>query len=264
MNRILELFQWKDLVRNLVLRNLRIRYKGSALGFLWTMVNPLFMMFIYFIFITLLRTGIDLPSLLVGILAWQYFVMCLSDSVQAITAYPSLVKRTSFPRMVLPLAMVISNLVNFLLSLIILILFLAVYAVFFGYPISLGPSLLLLPLVIILQTALVMGLANLFACANVYFKDTEHFMSILLLAWFFLTPIMYTLEMVRNRAAGLLFHLYLLNPMVPVVAFYRSIFLGVELPATPWLYLSSALSLVILAAGSAIFLKKEPYFADEM
>ncbi len=263
MKRLLEILLWQDLVRNLVLRNLRIRYKGSALGFLWTMINPMFMMFIYFIFIRLLRIPIDLPSLLVGILAWQYFVMCLNDSVNAITAYPSLIKRTSFPRIVFPFSMVLANLVNFLLSLLVLALFLGGYSLFFGYRISLGPALLLLPLVILLQTALVMGFASFFSCCNVYFKDTEHIMSILLLAWFFLTPVMYPLEMVRERA-GAYFSVYLLNPMVPVVTLYRYVFLGMAPPAGPVFYLSCGLSLLVLAAGVSYFLKREPYFADEM
>lgn len=263
MNRILEILKWKDLIRNLVLKNLRIRYKGSALGFLWTMLNPMFMMFIYFIFIRLLRIAIDLPSLLVGILAWQYFVMCLSDSVNAITAHPSLIKRTSFPRLVFPLSMVLANLINFLLSLIVLIVFLAVYSLFFGYSINLGPALLLLPAVILLQTALVMGFASFFACLNVYFKDIEHIMSILLLAWFFLTPIMYPLDKVQLEASQF-FNLYLLNPMVPVVALYRYVFLGVAPPTGTVFLFSCLLSLVILIAGVAVFLKKELYFADEM
>ncbi len=263
MKKIFEFIRWKDLIRNLVLKNLRIRYKGSALGFLWTMLNPMFMMLIYFIFLRLLRIAIDLPSLLVGILAWQYFVMCLSDSVNAITAHPSLIKRTSFPRIVFPLSMVLANLINFLLSLIVLALFLGGYSIFFGYTISLGPALLLLPLVIILQTALVMGLASFFACCNVYFKDTEHIMSILLLAWFFLTPIMYPLEKVREPA-GQFFNLYLLNPMVPVVTLYRYVFLGVAPPASAMFCVSCALSLAILIAGVTFFLKKELYFADEM
>ncbi|MDP8236833.1 MAG: ABC transporter permease [Candidatus Erginobacter occultus] len=263
MNRILEIIKWKDLIRNLVLKNLRIRYKGSVLGFLWTMINPMFMMLIYFIFLRLLRIAIDLPSLLVGILAWQYFVMCLSDSVNAITAHPSLIKRTSFPRLVFPLSMVLANLINFLLSLIVLVLFLSGYSLFFGYTITLGLPLILLPGVIILQTALVLGFGSFFACCNVYFKDTEHIMSILLLAWFFLTPIMYPLEKVRE-SAGQFFNLYLLNPMVPVVTLYRWVFLGIAPPTSPLFYLSCLLPFLILFAGVTFFLKKELYFADEM
>lgn len=263
MKKILEILKWKDLIRNLVLKNLRIRYKGSALGFLWTMLNPMFMMFVYFIFIRLLRIGIPLPSLLVGILSWQYFVMCLNDSVNAITAHPSLIKRTSFPRIVFPLSMVIANLINFLLSLIVLVLFLGVYSLFFDYTIQIGAAIVLLPAVIILQTALVMGFSCFFACCNVYFKDIEHIMGILLLAWFFLTPIMYPLEYVQDRA-GEFFDFYLLNPMVPVVALYRFIFLGLAPPLSPVFLLSCLSSFLILIAGVTVFLKKEMQFADVM
>ncbi|MFH1039036.1 MAG: ABC transporter permease [PVC group bacterium] len=258
---------WKDLIRNLVLRNLRIRYKGSALGFLWTMINPLFMMAIYFVFISLLKVPIDLPQLLIGILAWQFFVMCLSDSVNAVTGYPSLIKRTYSPKYVFPLSMVLANLVNFLLSLAVLAAFLIVYVIAFGYQLRTGPGLLLLPLIILFQTALILGLSNFFSCLNVYFKDIEHVMSIILLAWFFLSPVMYPLDVVREKTSAVgpwIFNLYILNPMASILTFYRHAFLGVSLPATPCFYLSLLFSPVILIAGTAVFLKKEPYFADEL
>lgn len=259
-------FRWKELIRNMVLRNLRIRYKGSVLGFFWTMINPFFMMLIYFIFITLLKIKIDLPRLLVGILSWQFFVMCLSDSVNSITGYPSLIKRTYFPKLVFPLSMVLANLVNFLLSLIVLAAFLIIYSLALHHPINIGPSLLLLPLIILLQTALILGLANFFSCCNVYFKDIEHIMSILLLAWFFLTPVMYPLEMVQTneQVRPWMLNLYFLNPMVPVVTCYRHVFLGTPLPAGIFFRLSIIISPLILYGGTALFLKKEPYFTDEM
>lgn len=259
--------QWKDLIRNLVLRNLRIRYKGSTLGFFWTMLNPLFMMAIYFVFIKLLKIPIDLPQLLIGILVWQFFVMCLSDSVNAITGYPSLIKRTYSPKYVFPLSMVLANLVNFLLSLIVLVVFLVIYAVAFSYPIRITPGLLLLPLIILLQAALILGLSNFFSCLNVYFKDIEHIMSIILLAWFFLSPIMYTLDTVREKTVEMgpwIFNLYLMNPMASIVTCYRYVFLGIPIPSGPYFYLSLLLSPLIMLAGTSIFLKKEPYFADEL
>ena len=266
LNRLILLFKWKDLIRNLVLRNLRIRYKGSMLGFLWSMLNPLLMMLIYFIFVTLLKTGIDLPQLLVGILAWQFFVMCISDSINVITGYPSLIKRTSFPKLTFPVSMVLANLVNFLLSLVVLAIFLALYAGIFNpaYPLRIDSAILLLPLVVALQLCLILGLASFFSALNVYFRDIEHIMSVALLAWFFLTPIMYTIEMVQTRVSALLFNLYLLNPMAALVTLYRRLFLGNPLPHTPVFYLSLALPPIILIAGVALFLKKEPYFADEM
>jgi len=267
LRRILELFTWGDLIRNLVLRNLRIRYQGSALGFFWTMLNPLFMMGIYFIFISLLKIPINLSELLVGILCWQFFVMCLSDSVNAVTGYPSLVKRTSFPRLVFPVSMVIANLVNFLLSLLVLAAFLLVYTAVFGHPLHLGASWLLLPLAILLQTVLILGLSSFFACWNVYFRDVEHIMSIILLAWFFLSPVMYPLSEVLKKTAGrgpLLFNLYLLNPMASLITLYRFAILGTPVPETVFFYISLLLAPLIFILGMALFLKKEPYFADEI
>lgn len=262
----MEILAWRELVWNLVLRNLRIRYKGSALGFFWTMLNPVFMMGIYFVFITLLRIPIDLPALLVGILCWQFFVMCLSDSVAAITGYPSLIKRTYFPKLVFPVSMVSANLINFLLSLIVLAVFLAAYAVLSPSPVGTGASIFYLPLVIVFQTALILGLSSLFACCNVYFRDIEHIISVGLLAWFFLTPIMYPLEMVADhpRIVPWILNLYYLNPMVPIVTLYRYVFLGTAPPASAFFYLSLLLSPLILVAGTAVFLSKEPYFADEL
>ncbi|MDP8213590.1 MAG: ABC transporter permease [Candidatus Euphemobacter frigidus] len=259
---------WKDLIRNLVLRNLRIRYKGSTLGFFWTMISPLFMMVIYFVFITLLKIPIDLPQLLVGILVWQFFVMCLSDSVNAITGYPSLIKRTYSPKYVFPLSMVLANLVNFLLSLVVLVVFLFIYTIVTpSYHLVIGPGLLLLPLIVLLQTALILGLSNFFSCLNVYFKDIEHIMSIILLAWFFLSPIMYPLNLVREKTGAIgpwVFNLYIINPMASIVTCYRYAFLGIPVPFSPFFFLSLLLSPVILIAGTLIFLKKEPYFADEL
>jgi homopolymeric O-antigen transport system permease protein len=267
LSQLRTIFEWKDLIRNLVLRNLRIRYKGSTLGFLWTMINPLFMMGIYFVFIKLLKIPIDLPQLLIGILVWQFFVMCLSDSVNAITGYPSLIKRTYSPKYVFPLSMVLANLINFLLSLLVFAVFLIIYTLAFGVPLQTGFGLLLLPLIIVIQLMLVLGLSNFFSCLNVYFKDIEHIMSIILLAWFFLSPIMYPLELVREKTMDMgpwVFNLYILNPMASIVTCYRYVFLGIPLPVGPYFYISLLLSPLIMIAGTIFFLKKEPYFADEL
>jgi len=266
LRRILLIFQWNDLIRNMTLRNLRIRYKGSVLGFLWTMVNPLLMMLVYFVFISLLKIGIGLPQLLIGILVWQFFVMCLSDSVNVITGFPTLIKRTYFPRLIFPLSMVLANLINFLLSLIVLAFFLLIYIFFVNpaYPISMGYSLLILPFLILLQSVLILGWSSFFSAANVYFKDIEHIVSVVLLAWFFLTPVMYPLSLVESRVGPTLFSIYLLNPMTSLVISYRHLILGTPLPASFTFWISLLLSPLIMIAGIAFFWKNEPYFADEL
>ena len=266
LGRVLLIFQWNDLVRNMTFRNLRIRYKGSVLGFLWTMVNPLLMMLVYFVFISLLKIGIGLPRLLTGILIWQFFAMCLSDSVNVITGFPTLIKRTYFPRLIFPLSMVLANLINFLLSLIVLAFFLVIYIFFVNpdYPIAMGYSILLLPFLILLQCTLIMGIASFISAANVYFKDIEHIVSVVLLAWFFMTPVMYPLTIVEPRISPALFSVYLLNPMTSLVISYRHLILGTPLPASFTFWISLLLSPLIMIAGIAFFWKNEPYFADEL
>jgi len=137
----------------------------------------------------------------------------------------------------------------------------------FGVALGTGAGLLLLPLIIVVQVMLVLGLSNFFSCLNVYFKDVEHIMSIILLAWFFLSPVMYPLELVREKTMDMgpwIFNLYILNPMASIVTCYRYVFLGILPPAGPYLYISLLLSPMIMIVGTIFFLKKEPYFADEL
>lgn len=273
--RIGELIARRELIWNLVLRSLRIRYKGSALGFLWTLLNPLMMMLIYWLFISILRFEIPLSHLLTGVIFWQFVAMCTSDAVRSVSGFPNLVKKAYFPRIVLPLSMVIANLINFALSIVVLgvILFLlklfAQAAVDFSF-------LWMLPFVLAIQFCLVLGIALLISSANVFFRDIEHIVGVVLQALFFLTPIIYPLSFVRERisgfkSGGLLLSIYLLNPMASLVTLFRKAFLGRELfagggflPPEPAFYISLGLSLVMLFAGVRVFGKLEPYFADHL
>ncbi len=254
MSEFSEIIKRRQLIWNLVLRNLKIRYKGSTLGFLWTLLNPLFMTVIYLIFIGILRWKIDIRVLLTGIMPWQFFVMCLSDSVNSISGNTNLVKKTYFPRFILPFSMVLANLINFLLSLVILFALLVIFKTHFTI------NLIFLPLVIIFQVLFILGMSLLISCSNVYFRDTEHIISVTLLAWFFLTPVLYPLEMVPEWALKI----YLLNPMAALVTLYRTVFLGQALISWKLLSISLGVSAVILILGLLIFSKLEHYFADEL
>ena len=105
----------RELVANLVARNLKQRYKGSALGFLWSLLHPLFLVLIYLVFIRLMRFPVRLPHLLVGVMAWQFLSLCAGDAAGVIIGHASLVKKTWFPRFLLPLSAVLGNLVHFAL-----------------------------------------------------------------------------------------------------------------------------------------------------
>jgi lipopolysaccharide transport system permease protein len=275
MAAIADVLARRELIWNLVLRSLRIRYKGSALGFLWTLLNPLLMMLIYWLFIAILRFQIPLSHLLTGVIFWQFIAMCTSDAVRSVSGFPNLVKKTYFPRIVLPLSMVIANLINFGLSVVVLGVILVLLKLFAHAAVDFS-FLWILPLVLAIQFSLVLGISLLISSANVFFRDIEHIVGVALQALFFLTPIIYPLSFVRDRLAGLkssglLLSIYLLNPMASLATLFRKAFLGRELfsggaflPTEPAFYVSLGLSFVILFAGLRVFEKLEPYFADHL
>jgi lipopolysaccharide transport system permease protein len=260
----------KELVWNLVIRTLKIRYKGSTLGFFWTLLTPLAMMAIYYVFIGILadfRAGF-ITQLLTGVIFWQFGSMCIGDAPNCIAGYSNLVKKTYFPRLILPLSMVIANFINYLLSLAVLIILLIVISLSGGGKIDLT-MFWLLPLVLILQLSLVMGIVFLVSSLNVFFRDIAHLVSIVMQALFFMTPIIYPTEMVKDRLADkypALFELYILNPFTSLVSLFRKAFLGdtVEIPFVWSFPLSLCLSVMVLLFGLYVFNRMEPHFADEL
>ena len=249
-----EIYERKELLSNLIIRNLKIRYKGSILGFFWSLLDPLLMMLVYLVFIKLMRFSIELPVLLVGVIAWQFFVMCISDSVGAITGNTNLVKKTYFPRAILPLATVVANLVNFMLSIFVLIIVL----IFFGIKIKF--ILMLFPIIVVFQFFLCLGISFIISCSNVFFKDTEHLISVILMTWFFMTPIIYPISRVPERYCSL----YFLNPMASIITMYRYMFLGKSIPEVSTFYISFGITIIIFVLGWLIFSKYQKYFADEL
>ena len=259
INLFKDIWRKRELILILVERNLKIRYKNSALGFFWTLLGPLFLILIYSIFLSVLRFPMDLPILVTGIIAWQFLAMCLGDSLYAIVGNANLVTKSAFPRIILPLAMVKSNLVNFLLSFIVVIGYLLIKGVDFG-------ALYLLPLIIITQFALCLGVALIFSAANVFFRDTEHIMSVVMLAWFFMTPVIYPIGLVMDNPSMPWWAsvAYFLNPMTGIVSAYRMAFLSAPNPGTEFLMLSFTVAIIFLLVGIFVFQKSEKLFGDEL
>ncbi len=267
-----------DLVRMLVSRNLKIRYKGSALGFLWSLLTPLAMILIYAVFAGVLGMkrqllGISggasvayLPFLVTGIVVWQFTAGTLSDSLHAIAGNANLVKKVYFPRAILPVSTALANAVNFLLTFAILLVYLAASG-------ALRPAaaLWLLPAAA-LQLALCLGTALLVSTLNVFFRDTEHIVGLLLLAWFFMTPVMYETSLQTDAAARFswfpasLHGLVFLNPMTGILALYRHALLGMDLVpagiAPAWLLLSPAAVLLVCVLGATALRIGDRTFGD--
>lgn len=254
-----ELAARRELVANFVVRNLKQRYKGSALGFLWSLLHPLFLVLIYLIFIRLMRFPTSMPHLLVGVMIWQFLSLCAGDAAGVVLGNASLVKKTWFPRVILPLAAVLGNLVHFALSLLVLGLALPLLGV------SPGISWLHLPWLIALQFLFCLGVSLGLSALNVFFRDVEHLVPVVLMSWFFITPVIYTTDLVLGNpllptwAAPVFFA----NPMTALLSWYRHALLGDPLP--PFAHWPGLLGVfVVFVLGALIFARLEPHFADEL
>ena len=254
-----------ELLQMLVVRNVKIRYKNSVLGFFWSLLTPICFIAIYAIFAGILgiRTSMIggepfdfMPYLITGIIVWQYTATCFNDALHAITGNSNLIKKARFPRLLLPLAMVLANAFNFLLTLLVLLAYLAFTRSAFG-PVG------WLPLALLAQTALCLGLALLIATSNVFFRDTEHIIGVASMAWFFLTPVFYpaSRQIEFLAAYDLAPWLVYLNPMTGILGAYRAFFLGLA-PAAGGFAISAAVSVCVLVAGLALFQSSEGNFGD--
>jgi ABC-type polysaccharide/polyol phosphate export permease len=254
-----ELIARRELVWNFVARNLKQRYKGSALGFLWSLLHPLFLVLIYLVFIRLMRFSMRLPHLLVGVMVWQFLALCAGDAAGVVLGHASLVKKTWFPRVILPLAAVLGNLVHFGLSLLVL----AAALPLLGVPPHAG--WLHLPWLIGLQFLFCLGISLGVSALNVFFRDVEHLVPIGLMSWFFVTPVIYQAEQVVGNPTlpSWVSPVFLANPMAALLAWYRHAFLADPLPAAPlWPGLMG--TLVVFLLGALLFARLEPRFADEL
>lgn len=255
-----QVWQRRELVSILVARNLKIRYKSSVLGFLWSLLTPGLFILMYALFARIMKFSASrpdyLPFLVTGIIVWQFLSTSLNDSLHAVSGNANLVKKTAFPRVILPLAMTLANAVNFLLTLAVL----AIYLLITNR--GLGPLLWIMP-AMGMHLVLCLGLALTISCSNVFFRDTEHIIGVATLAWFFLTPIFYPLEMQLDMLPARLHALAFLNPMTGVVSLYRTAFLGDPLPGGA-LWLSVAVCVAVLAIGLMVFQKVQARFGDEL
>ena len=271
MSSVAELAESRELFVNLTLRELRGKYKRSVLGWTWSLLNPLATMVIFtVVFRFFLKVQIEPgdPSglhvfaifLLCGLLPWNFLSNGMSGSMGALIANSNLIKKVFFPREILVASNIASWVVSFLLELGVLAVVLVVVGNFV-LP-WLVPALGL----VIIQTMFVVGLGLLLSVLNVYFRDVQHLIGIMLQIWFYATPIVYPISVVRDALDDHpgLFTLYKLNPMVRFVEAYRDCLYDLRFPALlDTLYLFG-ISAATLALGVFVFSKLEPKLAEEL
>ncbi len=253
-----EIYKYREMIYSLVRKDLRGRYKGSVLGFMWTFVNPLLQLLVYnFVFSTILKVQIDkfYLYLFIGLIPWIFFSAALTGGSVSIISQKDLVKKIYFPREVVPISYVTSSFVNMLLS------FVVVFAVVIISGVKLSVwGLMCLPAIMLVEYFLCLGIALITSSVTVYFRDLEHILGIVAMAWMYATPICYPESYVPEKYKSL----YHLNPMTSIVEAYRAVLYEGTVPKMMTLIESVALGIFFLFIGSLIFRRLNRRFAEEL
>ena len=262
MNVLKEIFDYRQMIFSLVKKDLRGRYKGSALGFMWTFLNPLLQLLVYtLVFSTIMRAGIDkyYLFLFVALVPWIFFSSALTGGASCVIASKDMVKKIYFPREVLPISYITTSFVNMLLS------FVVVFGVIIvtGYGVNIV-AVLYLPIIMFVEYLLALGVAMIASALTVYFRDLEYMLSIIAMAWQFLTPVMYKQEMVESALSPMLLTIWNLNPMTPVIIAYRDILYYKQAPELTTLLSATGLGVFCIVIGFVMFRKLQRGFAEEM
>lgn len=253
-----ELYEYREMIYSLVHKELRGKYKGSVLGFFWSLLIPLFQLVIYtIVFSVFMNSNIEkfYIFLFVALVPWFFFSSCISTGATSIIQQKNLVQKIYFPRMVLPVAYTISYFINMLLS------FLIVFAALFisGIGIKFG-ILWYLPIIMLIEFVMGIGGALLFSALTVYFRDMEYILNIITMAWMYMTPILYPLEQIPEEIRNLLY----LNPMTAVVVAYRDILYYQQAPDMQTLVYAVVWGVVVLVVGWITFQKLQRNFVEEL
>ena len=252
------LASYRHLLRNLVLKDLKLKYRGSVFGFLWSLANPLLMIVVYtiaFAYILQIRTAGFVFYLMLGILAWTFFASSLSASTASIADNGGLVKSVFFPRAILPLASVLFNLAQYLLTIVVFLPFMLVY-----YGIAPAPPMLLFPVFLLLQSLFTVGLALLLSTATAFFRDVKHLVEVGLAVLFWLSPIVYTLDQLPAVVRrGVMF-----SPMAPYITAYHNIFYDRIWPEPMTWTLAISYAALALLIGLTVIVRYEEQFAERV
>ncbi len=265
--RMQELWDFRELIQNLVARNLKVRYRNSVLGVVWSLLNPLLMMLVFTAVFTVMRgedVGVYPVFILVGLLPWQFFANSVAGATGSIVSNAHLINKVYFPREILVLSEVLSQLVNFLIALLILIPILLLFHIAFT------PWILLLPVMIMIQVIFTLGVAFIVATANVFYRDVQMIMEVVLLAGFFLTPVFYSLDILPRsyQLFGLNLDIWrlvrYLNPMASIIDNYRVIIFYGAPPALDFLLRTLVTAAFVLMTGLFVFYRYHTRFSEEV
>lgn len=245
----------RALIQSLVARQIRARYRGSVLGFLWTFLNPLLLMAVYsLVFKVYLRFEMENYGafMFCGLLPWIWLASSLTEGTNSLVEGASLITRAMFPPEVLPVVAVLTNMMNFLFGLPML------YLVFMFSGVTTGAAVVALPVVMAVQLVLILGLVFLLSSLNVQFRDIQHLLANLLVFWFFLCPIIYPITKVPERFQ----FLALGNVMGVLVVAYQDVLFYNRFPSWGRLAFVLVVALIVLLLGDLVFRRNRETFAE--
>ena len=248
-----EIFAYRELLKNLVLNELKLRYRNSVLGFLWTILNPLFYLLILaLVFSRIMRFQVENYAifLFTGLVSWSMIQQTISTATASIVNNQALIRKVYVPKIIFPLANVFARYIDHLILTVILLVFLVVFRMPFSW------YLFLIPFIILIHFLFSLGISLIFSVAYIKVRDVQHIVAIVFQALFFLTPIIYSVDVLPKSFRPL----FLLNPVYYFVQIFRFPVYYSTLPS--WKVISAALLLTIgaIVLGIYIFYKKEKYF----
>lgn len=253
---MIEIFKYRELIRNLTVADLKNRYQNTALGFLWSLLSPLLLaLVLFFVFRYMFGQGADFPAyLLIGLMTWRFFAVGTTSSLYAIVGRSSLVTKVYIPREILVLSNMLSNLISSLLEFIIIIPI--IYIILGTLPVT----VLLFPLLFLIYFWFVYGIALFLSALYVYFRDLNQIWEVLINILFFLSPIIYPMVQITERTL----FFYKLNPMTEFIFMYRDVMMYGKLPSFMAIAITVTATVIAIAIGSLLFKKLQRRFAEEM
>lgn len=257
MNFFRSLYEYRELLKTSISKDVRGKYKNSVLGVIWSFLNPLLQIAVYAIVFPLIMRS-NLPNYTVflccGLIPWNFFSTTTSRTSFTMIENGNIIKKVYFPREILPLSVVTSEAINFIISTIIILVFVL------GYGMGLSKYIIFYPLILIVQYFLLIGISFIVSSVTVYFRDLQHFIGIALQLLFYATPIVYAPDSIPQNFQWIL----QFNPMTYIINGYRDIFYYQRTPDFASLGIVLVISIALCVIGYFIFKKLQKRFAEEM
>jgi ABC-type polysaccharide/polyol phosphate export permease len=269
-----ESIRYRYLLQHLVKRDVKVRYRNSILGVIWSLLNPLLMMVVFTLVFGKLMPNESVRSysifVLVGLLPWQFFTGTMLMGTISITNGAAMIRKVYFPRELLPTSAVLSNLINFLLACLVLVVFLYIAGI------GLTAYALWVPVLLFTQMLFMLGLVLILSTVNVFYRDVTMILDVILLAWFFLTPVIYPLEWLSTRQTvmGISFEpaviMRWVNPMASIIDGYRTVLWGTPQSSGPvsmdpvYLARTFVTGAIIFIIGYLLFARFQHIFPEKL